>query len=119
MMMKSREAVANYMTPLGLHHLMATGHHYGPGPWVDNLERPEWNPVYYHQADINGIGFDRTANGSDALGQYAPEIRHEFSDPETMDERYLLWFHHLPWNYTLKGITLWDSIVLTYGEGLE
>src|SRR3569833_3285946 len=72
MMMASREAVVNYMTPLGLAHLMATGHHYGPGPWVDDLKRPEWNPVYYHNADTNSIGFDRTPTGSNATSQYTP-----------------------------------------------
>lgn len=119
-MMVSREAVANYMTPLGLHHLMATGHHYGPGPWVDNLSRPEWNPAYYHNADVNGIGFDRTQTGSNALSQYAPEVASQFGDTQTMDERYLLWFHHLSWDYQLQsGKTLWDSIVLTYDEGVR
>lgn len=119
-MMMSREAVANYMTPLGLHHLMATGHHYGPGPWVDNLSRPEWNPAYYHNADGNGIGFDRTESGSNAISQYATTVMNEFAEPRTMDERYLLWFHHLSWDYQLKsGRTLWESIVLTYDEGVE
>lgn len=117
-MMGSREAVANYMTPLGLHHLMATGHHYGPGPWVDNLSRPEWNPAYYHNADVNGIGFDRTETGSNALSQYSVNVA--FADPSIMDERYLLWFHHLPWDYQMRsGRTLWDEIVLTYEEGID
>lgn len=120
MMMRSREVVANYMTPLGLHHLMDTGHHYGPGPWVGDLSRPEWNPVYYHNADSNGIGFDRTETGSNALIQYASEVADTFADPKTMDERYLLWFHHLPWDYQLQsGRSLWDGIVLTYGEGVD
>lgn len=119
-MMMSREVVANYMTPLGLHHLMATGHHYGPGPWVDNLSRPEWNPAYYHNADVNGIGFDRTQTGSNAISQYAPELASKFADFQSIDQRYLLWFHHLSWDYQLQsGRTLWDSIVLTYDEGLD
>lgn len=119
-MMMSREVVANYMTPLGLHHLMATGHHYGPGPWVDNLSRPEWNPAYYHNADVNGIGFDRTQTGSNAISQYAPELASKFADYQTLDERYLLWFHHLSWDYQTKsGRTLWDSIALTYDEGAK
>ncbi|KAJ6645570.1 Extracellular xylan exo-alpha-(1-_2)-glucuronosidase [Pseudolycoriella hygida] len=118
-MMMSREAVANYMTPLGLHHLMATGHHYGPGPWVDNLSRPEWNPAYYHNADGNGIGFDRTQTGSNAISQYAPEVSAVFADVNVVDERYLLWFHHLSWDYTLKsGNSLWDSIVQAYDDGV-
>lgn len=119
-MMMSREAVANYMTPLGLHHLMATGHHYGPGPWIDNLSRPEWNPAYYHNADVNGIGFDRTQTGSGAILQYAPELVSKFGDSRAVDERYLLWFHHLSWDYQMKsGSTLWESIVLKYDEGVE
>ncbi|MEJ1970246.1 MAG: hypothetical protein WDN03_16705 [Rhizomicrobium sp.] len=87
MMMASREAVVDYMTPLGLHHLMATGHHYGPGPWVDDLKRPEWNPVYYHHADANGIGFDRTPTGSNATAQYAPHVAAELNDVHRIPEK--------------------------------
>src|SRR5690606_8068340 len=72
-MMQSREILVNYMNPLGLHHLMGTGHHYGPAPWVSELSRPEWNPVYYHRADEIGLGFDRTSTGSNAIEQYFPE----------------------------------------------
>jgi alpha-glucuronidase len=97
MMMMSRETVVDYMTPLGLHHIMGTSHHHGPAPWVDDLERPDWNPVYYHRADRNGIGFNRTASGSNALEQYAPEIARQYADPRTTPEQLLLWFHHLPW----------------------
>ena len=119
-MIDSREAVVNYMTPLGLHHIMATGHHYGPGPWVDNLSRADWNPVYYHKADSLGIGFDRTKSGSDAVEQYAPELAKKFNDPKTTPEELLLWFHHLPWDYKLKnGTTLWDGIALKYQEGVD
>lgn len=120
MMMASREAVVDYMTPLGLHHQFATGHHYGPGPWVCELARPEWNPCYYAKADKDGIGFDRTKSGSDALSQYAPQVARGWADPKTMDERYLLWFHHLPWTYRLKdGHTLWDSLVMDYSRGVD
>lgn len=119
-MIASREAVVNYMTPMGLHHLMDTGHHYGPGPWVSDLSRPEWNPTYYHNADKNGIGFDRTPSGSNATAQYAPEIAKIFNDPETCPEEYLLWFHHLPWDYKLKnGGILWDAIALKYQKGVD
>jgi len=115
----SREAVVDYMTPLGLAHLMATGHHYGPGPWVADLNRPEWNPVYYHRADADGIGFDRTATGSDALSQYAPEVAERFANPQTTDEEFLLWFHHLPWDYELSsGDTLWEALVRRYDRGV-
>jgi len=120
MMLISREAVVNYMTPLGLHHLFDTGHHYGPGPWVSDLSRPEWNPTYYHNADKNGIGFDRTPSGSNATSQYAKEISTWLNDPETCPEEYLLWFHHLPWDYKLKsGRTLWDGLALNYQKGVD
>ncbi|WBH15535.1 alpha-glucuronidase family glycosyl hydrolase [Sphingomonas radiodurans] len=118
-MMRSREAVVDYMTPLGLAHLMATGHHYGPGPWVADLARPEWNPVYYHRADANGIGFDRTRTGSNALAQYAPPVASRFADPKTIDEQYLLWFHHVPWDHRMAdGATLWDTLVRRYDRGV-
>ncbi|RIV34277.1 alpha-glucuronidase [Flagellimonas lutimaris] len=120
MMMESREAVVNYMNPLGLHHIFDTSHHYGPGPWVGNLSRPEWNPVYYHKADEEGIGFDRTKTGSDALSQYAPELEKMYADLDTCPEEYLLWFHHLPWDYKLKsGRTLWDGLGIKYQEGVD
>jgi len=119
-MITSREAVVNYMTPMGLHHLMDTGHHYGPGPWVGDLSRPEWNPTYYHNSDKDGIGFDRTPSGSNATSQYAPEVAKIFNDPETCPDKYLLWFHHLPWDYKLKnGGILWDAIALNYQKGVD
>ena len=115
----SRQAVVDYMTPLGLAHLMGTGHHYGPAPWVCDLARPEWNPCYYHRADAAGIGFERTATGSDALAQYAPEVAAQWRDPSAMDEDYLLWFHHLPWDFeTRSGRTLWAELVYRYDRGL-
>ncbi|MDV6332175.1 alpha-glucuronidase family glycosyl hydrolase [Asticcacaulis sp. 201] len=118
MMMTSRETAARYMTPLGLAHQMATGHHYGPGPWVCDLARPEWNPCYYAKADARGIGFDRTATGSNALAQYTPKAAKLWTDPKTMDERYLLWFHHLPWTYKVQsGRSLWDELVTDYDAG--
>ncbi|MDX2301806.1 MAG: alpha-glucuronidase family glycosyl hydrolase [Microscillaceae bacterium] len=118
-MLDSREAVVNYSTPLGLHHLMGKNHHYGPGPWVSE-GRPDWTSVYYHQADSLGIGFDRTAKGSNALSQYAPEVAREFANLQTCPEKYLLWFHHLPWDYKMKsGNTLWKELCLKYEEGLR
>ncbi len=119
MMMRSREAVVDYMTPLGLAHLMGTGHHYGPAPWVAELDRPEWNPVYYHRADANGIGFDRTANGSNAVEQYAPELTHQFGEPESVPEELLLWFHHVPWDYRMpSGNTIWQELIAHYDRGV-
>ncbi|NLS27252.1 Extracellular xylan exo-alpha-(1-_2)-glucuronosidase [Sphingomonas sp. S2M10] len=119
MMLESREAVVNYMTPLGLGHVMATGHHYGPGPWVSNLARPEWNPTYYHRADANGIGFDRTPTGTNALGQYAPELAKLWGDLKTVPDSLLLWFHHVPWDYRMRsGEILWDSLVAHYDTGI-
>ena len=120
MMLQSRQAVVDYMMPLGLHHLFATGHHYGPGPWVDDLARPDWNPVYYHKADRQGIGFDRTRTGSNATGQYAPALAKLLDNPKTTPERDLLWFHHLPWDYRLQsGETLWDGLIHHYDRGVE
>ncbi|MDP5202280.1 alpha-glucuronidase family glycosyl hydrolase [Flavobacterium sp. DG2-3] len=120
MMIESREAVVNYMTPLGLHHIMDTGHHYGPGPWVSDLSRPEWNPTYYHKADKKGIGFDRSKSGTNAVSQYAPEVAKLFSTLETCPEKDLLWFHHVPWNYKLKnGQSLWNGMALKYQEGVN
>jgi alpha-glucuronidase len=105
---------------LGLHHIMDTGHHYGPGPWVSNLSRPEWNPVYYHKADKNGIGFDRSKKGTNAVSQYAPEVAAIFDNIKNCPEKYLLWFHHVSWDYKLKdGQTLWDGMALKYQEGVN
>ena len=119
MMMASREAVVDYMTPLGLHHLMGTGHHHGPAPWVDDLERPDWNPVYYHRADSKGIGFDRTASGSNAVSQYAPEVARRWATPATTPPELLLWFHHLPWDYRMPSKrTLWEELVARYDRGV-
>ncbi len=119
-MLRSREILVDYMNPLGLHHIMGTGHHYGPAPWVSNLNRPEWNPVYYHKADSAGIGFNRTATGSNAIAQYFPEARKQWEDITTSDEKYLLWFHHVPWNYTMKsGKTLWNELCQKYYSGAD
>jgi len=118
MMIKSREAVVDYMTPLGLHHQMATGHHYGPGPWISDLARPEWNPVYYNHADAKGLGFDRTPSGSDATSQYAPPIAKLFSGPDIPD-RDLLWFQHVAWDHKMRsGRSLWDELVVHYDTGV-
>jgi alpha-glucuronidase len=119
MMMGSREAAVDYMTPLGLHHQMGRSHHYGPGPWVTGGPRADWTSVYYAKAGKDGIGFDRTATGSNATAQYAPIVAKRFSDLKTVDERDLLWFHHLPWTYRLKsGQTLWDGLVTHYSHGV-
>ncbi|KQN72161.1 alpha-glucuronidase [Sphingomonas sp. Leaf62] len=119
MMMRSHEAVVDYMMPLGLNHLFATGHHYGPGPWVDDLARADWNPVYFHKADRNGIGFDRTPTGSDAAAQYAPVLARRFSDPKAVPENLLLWFHHASWDRRMEsGRTLWEELVARYDRGV-
>ncbi len=119
-MIASREAVVNYMTPLGLHHIMGYGNHYGPAPWYDKAPRADWNPVYFHRADSTGIGFDRTVKGSNALAQYNPPVTHEFESLSTCPEDYLLWFHHVPWTYKLKsGRNLWDEMCYKYNEGVD
>jgi alpha-glucuronidase len=117
-MMNSREIYVDFTNPFGLHHIMGTGHHYGPAPWVSNLSRPEWNPVYYHKADSIGLGFNRTVTGSNALVQYFPEARKQWEDTTIIDEKYLLWFHHIPWNYKMKnGNTLWYALCQKYYSG--
>lgn len=119
MMMRSHEAVVDYMMPLGLNHLFATGHHYGPGPWVDDLAREDWNPVYFHKADRNGIGFDRTPSGSNAAAQYAPVLAKKFSDPKSVPENLLLWFHRVSWDRRMgSGRTLWEELVAHYDRGV-
>jgi len=119
-MMASREIAVSYMTPLGLHHIMAEGHHYGPGPWVAVSGRPDWTSVYYHQADSKGIGFERTTKGSDALSQYYLEVKEKFSNLETCPDEYLLWFHHLDWDYEMKsGRTLWEELCYKYYHGAD
>jgi alpha-glucuronidase len=118
-MMASREVAVNYMTPLGLHHIMYSGHHYGPGPWVDR-GRQDWTAVYYHRADSAGIGFDRTTSGSNAVSQYFQPVRDKFNDLETCPDNLLLWFHHLPWDYKIRsGKTLWNEICITYQAGVN
>ncbi|MEN5264679.1 alpha-glucuronidase family glycosyl hydrolase [Stenotrophomonas sp. TWI587] len=120
MMMASREAAVSYMTPLGLHHLMARGHHYGPGPWVDGGPRADWTSVYYHRADRHGIGFDRTARGSNAVGQYAPDVAALYGDVTQVPEPLLLWFHHVPWDHRMaSGRPLWDELVGHYTQGVR
>jgi alpha-glucuronidase len=120
MMMGSREAAVEYMTPLGLHHQMAKDSHYGPGPWVTGLKRADWTATYFNHADAQGIGFDRTETGSDAVAQYAPPVARKFGDPATCPETLLLWFHRLTWDYRLaSGRTLWDELVLHYTAGVR
>jgi alpha-glucuronidase len=120
MLLASRETVVSYSMPLGLHHLMAEGHHYGPGPWVNTLPREDWNPTYYHRADEKGLGFDRTVNGTNATGLYAPAVAARYNDLATCPENLLLWFHHVPWDYRMKsGATLWNELCLTYQRGVD
>ncbi|HVE36147.1 MAG TPA: alpha-glucuronidase family glycosyl hydrolase [Gemmatimonadaceae bacterium] len=119
MMLVSREAVVNYMTPLGLAHIMATGHHYGPGPWA-RVARPDQTPSYFHRADTVGLGFDRTATGSDAVAQYSPPVRDVFASRDSVPENLLLWFHHVRWDERLhSGRTLWEELVRHYTAGVD
>jgi alpha-glucuronidase len=119
-MLTSHEALVNYMTPLGLHHIMGYGHHYGPAPWYDKAPRADWNPTYFHKADKDGIGFDRTAKGSNALAQYSPEVRKQYENVNTCPEEHLLWFHHVRWDHKMKsGRTLWEELCAKYYEGVN
>lgn len=115
----SREAGVNYRMPLGLTHLYAQGHHYGPAPWHDTSGRPDWTAYYYHQADKDGIGYDRTASGSSAIEQYYPHWAKQFAKPETTPENLMLWFHHLPWSQPMNsGRSLWHELVHKYDTGI-
>ena len=120
MMMTSREACVNYMMPLGLHHIFKFDHHYGPEPDGFIASYPlEWCPVYYHKADAKGIGFDRSSKGTDAVGQYSEPYRSQYDNIQTCPEEYLLWFHHVPWNYRMKsGSTLWQELCMKYNMGV-
>jgi alpha-glucuronidase len=119
-MLSSHETLVNYMTPLGLHHIMGNGHHYGPSPWSANLGRADWNPVYYHKADSVGIGFDRTITGSNALAQYTREVGDQWKDENACPDEYLLWFHHVKWDHRMRsGRTLWEELCYKYYEGVD
>ncbi len=120
MMMTSREACVNYMMPLGLHHIFKFDHHYGPEPDGFIASYPlEWCPVYYHKADAQGVGFDRSSKGTDAVGQYPEPYRSQYDNIETCPEEYLLWFHHVPWTYKMKsGSTLWQELCMKYNMGV-
>ena len=120
-MMDSREAVVDYMMPLGLHHIFAWGHHYGPEPWCEVPgARPDWLPSYYHQADKEGLGFDRSRTGSDAVSQYPDSLARVFNSLEQCPEEYLLWFHHVKWNQKLRsGRSLWNELCYKYQKGVD
>ncbi len=118
-MMQSREAVVDYMTPLGLAHLMEAHHHYGPAPWID-YGRADWQSIYYHCADADGIGCDRTSTGTNAISQYCPPFRDLVANLETCPENLLLWFHHVPWDHDMKsGWSLWDELCFRYDFGVQ
>ena len=121
MMVSSRETCVDFMMPLGLHHLFAADHHYGPDPEyaATPMPRPDWEPRYYHKAAADGIGFDRTASGSNAVSQYNEPLRSLYAGPDC-PENLILWFHHLPWDYPMKsGRTLWEELQFRYGEGVR
>jgi alpha-glucuronidase len=119
MMLISREAEVNFTGPLGLHHQMAWHHHYGPGPWIKDKPRTDWTSVYYHKADAIGVGFDRTTKGSNAVSQYFPEVCKEFNQLNQCPEKYLLWFHHVPWDHQMaSGRTLWEELCCHYDLGV-
>jgi alpha-glucuronidase len=120
LMLESHEAVVDYMTPLGLHHIMWGGHHYGPAPWWDKESRDDWNPVYYHRADAKGLGFDRTKGGSGTVAQYHKPVSDRFASLDTCPEKLLLWFHHVPWDYRMRsGKTMWEELALHYQRGVH
>lgn len=121
MLLRSREAVVDYMMPLGLHHLFAFGHHYGPEPWCDpEGARPDWLPKYYHRADRVGLGFDRSSHGSNAVAQYPDSLCRVLDDVASCPEQFLLWFHHVPWTHRMhSGRTLWQELCAAYVRGVD
>jgi alpha-glucuronidase len=121
MLSASWETTVNYMMPLGLHHIFAWEHHYGPQPWCDiSGARPDWLPPYYHRADSIGLGFNRTTTGSDAVSQYYSPLKEKLNNPATCPENFLLWFHHIPWNYPMKsGKICWDELCYRYDTGVQ
>lgn len=120
-MAESREACVDYMMPLGLHHIFKADHHYGPEPDGNQAHFPEeWKPVYYHKATKEGVGFDRSSRGTNATSQYREPYRSLYDNVDTCPEEFLLWFHHLPWNYQLKnGRTLWGEMTYRYNRGVS
>ena len=119
-LLTSHDALVNYMTPLGLHHQMWGGHHYGPAPWWNTYSRDDWNPTYYNKAASDGVGFDRTSKGSGTVNQYFPPVREEYSNLKSCPDEFILWFHHLPWNYRMRsGRPLWDELALRYQSGVD
>jgi alpha-glucuronidase len=121
MMMGSRQAAVNYMTPLGLAHIMGSNDHYGPAPWISNLSQADWNPVYFHKADATGIGFDRTSTGSNAVSQYFATVRDKFASRSTISDDFLLFFQRVGWDDKLasSGRTIWDELVYRYSSGVD
>jgi len=121
MMMDSRQTLVNYMTPLGLAHIMGTDHHYGPAPWVNDQSRADWNPFYYHKADMTGIGFDRTATGSNAVEQYAAMVRDKFAKRSAIPDDFLLFFQRVGWDDTVasSGKSVWAELVHRYSTGVD
>jgi alpha-glucuronidase len=119
-MLESREAVVNYMMPLGIHHIFAGGHHYGPEPWYNPPGlRADWTPPYYHRADSIGMGFDRTMAGSGNVKQYPESLCRQLNDVNTCPENLLTWFHHVPWDHRMKsGRTFWDELCHKYNDGV-
>ena len=120
-LMESREAVVRYMMPLGLHHIFAGGHHYGPEPWCDPKGwREDWKPKYYHKADKAGLGFDRTMTGSQNVRQYPDALYNKYNKVDECPEQLLLWFHHVPWTHKMhNGETLWEALCHTYDQGVR
>lgn len=119
-MLESHEALVDYMTPLGLHHIMWGGHHYGPAPWWEKEGRADWNPVYYHRADERGLGYDRTKTGSNSVNQYHPPVRDRFANLATCPEKFLVWFHHVPWDHRMRsGRIMWEELALHYQRGVD
>jgi alpha-glucuronidase len=120
-MMASRQNLVNYMEPLGLVHIMGSDHHYGPGPWINDLSQANWNPFYFHKADATGVGFDRTSKGSNAVAQYQTTVRDRFASRSTVPDDFLLFFQRVGWDdkLTSSGRSLWEEMVYRYSAGVD
>ena len=118
-MMDSREAFVDYTCPLGLAGVFEKDLHYAPDPGMVDPRHDDWSAAYYNRADAQGVGFDRSRSGSDAVDQYHPPLNGLFNGLETCPENLLLWFHHVAWDHPLKsGRSLWDGLCLHYQRGV-
>lgn len=116
MLMNSWGTYEKYNAPLGIGWMVTPHFHYGPN--IDGYEYDRWGT--YHRADFNGIGVDRTEQGTGYVTQYNEPWKSIYADKEKCPEELLLFFHYIPYKYMLKtGKTLIQHIYDTHFEGVE